>query len=262
MANKFKKIILVAGASALLSGGAFAQTRVVEESLVYDDPTVAKPGSWIFGASADYYNYSAQGAAYDSSNRSYPTTQHFSQPGASLWVGYGDFSLLASYKNGSGTTNVPAANTNWKTNNAETEVNLRWLITPLQMRYFVPYVLAGYIRSVDKDTLSNVYINGVQEVNTTTGKGPGLGIGGIIPITEKYGFRADYRQYAGTSSTVSPVAAFNTSHNIQFIRITGTAYYNVTENVNVQLGVRTQYVQNSPNSTATGGYLSLGYTFH
>jgi len=262
MNTKFTKFALAVSIFATLSTGAFAQSRVIEDSLVYDDPTVAKPGQWIFGASADYYNYSAQGSAYDSSNRSYPTTQHFSQPGASLWLGYGDFSLLASYKNGSGSTNVPAANTNWKTNNTETEVNLRWLIKPLQMKYFVPYVLAGYIRAVDKDTLSNVYINGVQEVNTTTGKGPGLGAGGIIPITEKYGFRADYRQYAGTSSTSSPVAAFNTSSNIQFVRITGTAYYNVTENVNVQLGLRTQYVQSRPNTTTTGGYLSLGYTFH
>lgn len=250
------------GVGALLSGAAYAQTRVVEESLVYDDPTVAKPGSWIFGASADYYNYTTQGAAYDSNSNTYPTTQHWSQPGASLWAGYGNFSLIASYKNGTGTTNVPAANTNWTTKNTETEVNLRYLITPLQMKYFVPYVMAGYIHSVDKDTLSNVYINGVQEVNTTTGKGPGLGIGGIIPVTEKYGFRADYRRYAGTSSTTSPVPAFNTSSNIQFIRMTATAYYNITENINAQLGVRTQYVQNRPNTTATGGYLSLGYTFH
>ena len=242
-------------------GSAFAQQRVVEESLVYDDPTVAKPGNWLFGVSADYYNYTAQGYAYDTNNNKYPSQQNFSQPGVSAWAGYGDFSLLMAYKQGSGSTSVPAANTGWKTENKEFEVNLRYLIMPLSMKYFVPYVLAGYIRAVDQDTLNNVYVNGVLEVNTTTSKGPGLGAGGIIPITQKYGFRADYRQYKGTSTTVSPVAAFNGTSDLQFIRITGTAYYNITDNINFQLGARTQYVQNRPRSTATGGYVSLGYTF-
>jgi hypothetical protein len=94
-----------------------AQQRVIEESLVYDDPTVAKPGKWLFGASVDYYNYTAQGQAYDSNNNKYPSSQNFSQPGASAWAGYGDFSLLMAYKQGSGSTNVPAANTGWKTDN-------------------------------------------------------------------------------------------------------------------------------------------------
>jgi hypothetical protein len=258
--NKFQ-LILVPLLFFIASGTVSAQQRVIEESLVYDDPTVAKPGKWLLGASLDYYNYNAQGQAYDSNNNKYPSSQNFSQPGVSAWAGYGDFSLLAAYKQGSGSTNVPAANTGWKTDNKELEINLRYLIMPLSTKYFVPYVLAGYLRAVDTDTLTNVFINGVQEVNTTTSKGPGIGAGGIIPITEKYGFRADYRQYKGTSSTVSPVQAFNGSVDVQFIRITGTAYYNITDNVNIQLGARTQYVQNRPRSTATGGYLSLGYTF-
>ena len=59
MKSKFIKFALAASVFASLSAGTYAQSRVIEDSLVYDDPTVAKPGQWIFGASADYYNYSA-----------------------------------------------------------------------------------------------------------------------------------------------------------------------------------------------------------
>jgi len=240
---------------SLTSVAAFAQQRVVEESLVYDDPTVAKPGRWLFGVGVDYYNYSSRTQFTNNSGQTYNSDTKFSQPGASAWIGYGDFTLLSSYRQGSGTTNFPG-NTGYTTDQKEFDLSLRYLIKPLGAKYFVPYVLAGYTRLEVKDTISPS-----QAITTTTYNAPGIGVGGIIPITEKYGLRADYRRYKGTSSSQSNDPADNFNPWTQFVKITATAYYNITDNINLQLGARTQYSVTVPLSTTTGGYLSLGFTF-
>jgi len=237
---------------SLTSVAAFAQQRVVEDSLVYDDPTVAKPGKWLFGVGVDYYNWSKQ-----TSFGAYTETQKVSQPGISAWTGYEDFTLLMSYKQGYGTTYYPGNAGGFRSDNQDIDITLRYLIMPLSKKYFVPYILAGYTDMTIKDTqYSNATI-----VTKTFFKAPSIGIGGIIPVTEKYGFRADYKRYKGTSSSSSNDPNDQFVPWTQMIRITATAYYNISENINFQVGARTEYFQSISQSTQTGGYASLGYSF-
>ena len=52
--------------AALVSFTSNAQQRVIEDSLVYNDPTVAKQSMWVKGASIDY-NYTQKNVVgYDS----------------------------------------------------------------------------------------------------------------------------------------------------------------------------------------------------
>jgi len=234
------------------SAGVFSQSRVLEESLVFSDPTVAKSGKWLFGVGVDYYSWSKQ-----TSNGTYTEVMKVSQPGVNTWIGYEDFTLLMSYKQGYGTTNYPGNSGGFRSDNKDLDITLRYLIMPLSKKYFVPYVLAGYTDMVIKDTQ---YSNS-QIVTKTYFKAPSIGVGGIIPVTEKYGFRADYKRYKGTSSSQSNDPYDNFIPWTQFIRITATVYYNITENINLQVGARTEYFQHVSQSTQTGGYASLGYTF-
>ena len=217
------KLTLPAILFILISGAVSAQQRVVEESLVYDDPTVAKPGKWLFGVGADFYSWSKQ-----SSFGSYTETQKVSQPGVSAWTGYDDLTLLVSYKQGYGTTYYPGNNGGFRSDNKDIDITLRYLIMSLSKKYFVPYILAGYTDVTIKDTQ---YGNsGI--VTKTFFKAPSIGIGGIIPVTEKYGFRADYKRYKGMSSSSSNDPNDQFVPWTQMIRITATAYYNISENIN------------------------------
>ena len=118
-------LVLVIGLTSISIN---AQQRIVEESLVYDDPTVARPGKWIFGASVDYLNTSANSEIKDSTGdaNGYQKSNS-SQVGGSAYMGYGDLSLLVNYAPSKTTINnsngVKTAETAWLG-----EVNLRWLI--------------------------------------------------------------------------------------------------------------------------------------
>ena len=243
---------------SLTSVSAFAQQRVVEESLVYDDPTVAKPGKWIFGASIDYLNTSANSETKDSTGdaNGYQKSNS-SQIGGSAYVGYGDFSILANYAPSKTTINntsgVKTAETAWLG-----EVNLRWLIMDLKTQYFVPYVLGGYVRYMSSGTSTGSW-TGWQK---GTIEGPGLGVGGIVPLSEKYGFRADIKQYYANTKNTNSNSSYNTTDKQQFWMITATAYYNITQNVNIQVGAQNNFIQGIPYSSQTGVYGKVGYTFH
>ncbi len=243
---------------ALSSFSTFAQQRVVEESLVYDDPTVARPGKWIFGLSVDYLNTSANSETKDSTGdaNGYQKSNS-SQVGGSAVLGYGDLSLLINYAPSKTTINnnsgVKTAETAWLG-----EVNLRWLIMDLKTKYFVPYVLGGYVRYMSSGTSTGTW-TGWQK---GTIEGPGLGVGGIVPLTEKYGFRADIKQYYANSTTTNSNVSYNTTDKQQFWMITATAYYNITQNINFQLGAQNNFIQGIPYSSQTGFYGKLGYTFH
>jgi len=262
MNTKFTKIALAVSMFATLSTGAFAQSRVIEDSLVYDDPTVAKPNSWLYGLSVDYNNTTANAAATDTQgNVNYQKTVS-STVGASAFAGYGNFTLMGTYTPGRSTASVPAYAVTINQTSWTGDLTLRWLVMDLQTRYFVPYLLGSYMKAGGTDSM-NVYVNGVQEINKYTAQGPGVGFGGIIPLTEKYGFRADVRDYFAKVNTTSNVFPqyFNSNKNIQYIRSTLTGYYNFTDSINLQIGVQNSFTKNQSMSSATGFYTKLGYTF-
>lgn len=264
MVIKMKKIKYLFIALAFTSCGVIAAERIVEDSLVYDDPTVSKAGQWKGGVSFDLYRFTSPVSATNTQGQSVSATENLTQPGVSGFAGYGDFTLLGSYRQGQSTTQYgsPVSNSG-QTTSYETEFDLRYLATPLAMEYFVPYVMLSYINHRESDYVSGSYVNGVGEHNFLTLKGPGAGIGGIIPITAKYGLRVDERFFDANNtnqSNIYPSLGFSAHANVNIT--TATAYYNVTDNINAQVGFRSQQVhQTNNNSTTNGYYATIGYTF-
>lgn len=257
---KFTKFALAASMFTTLSTGAVAQNRVIEDSLVYDDPTVARPGQWIYGAGIGAYYSNSNTSGTDTSGNTVNATQQFTQPQVSVFVGYSDVTLLLRYQRISATTQFPG---NKMTNKGNTlSADLRYLITPLQAKYFVPYVLASYVDQTENETFSFVNNNGLQQTGKVVAKGPGLGIGGIVPITEKYGVRLDVKQYNLTATVTSNMyAGLNSSRNLQYRMGQATAYYNLSNHVNIQIGGQATYVPNQSQSTSYGFITMLGVSY-
>jgi len=258
--TKFNKFTLAAMILAAFSTSTIAQTRVVEDSLVYDDPTVAKPGEWVYGAAIGAYYSNSNTSGNNTSGSTVTATQQFTQPQGSVFVGYSDVTLLMRYQRISATTQFPG---NTLTNKGNTfSADLRYLVTPLQAKYFVPYVLASYVDQTENETFSYVNSSGVQQTGKVVAKGPGLGLGGIVPITEKFGVRLDVRQYNATSTVTSNMfAGLAGSRNIQYRMGQATAYYNLTDHVNLQIGGQASYVANQSQSTAYGFVTMLGVSY-
>jgi len=260
------KKILIGTIFSLVSCLVYSQQRVIEDSLVYNDPTVAKQSKWVKGVSIDYNYTQKDGVGYDSQGGAHYQATNSSTVGFSAFGGYGNFTLMATYAPEKYSTTVPpSGNLSSTTNiNGSTdwyEVIGRYLITDLQTKYFVPYVLGGFAYVKDRQDM-DVYVNGVREVNKTKSSGPGIGLGAIIPLTKNYGLRADIREYFASVTTSSNViGAFNRTREVQYIRSTVTGYYNISDNVNLQLGLQSSFIVNQVKSTGTGGYLKLGYTF-
>jgi len=255
--NKYKYLII---ALAIISTTVCAEERVLEDSLVYDDPTVAKPGEWVYGAAIGAYYSNANTSGNDPSGNTVNATQQYTQPQGSVFVGYSDVTFLLRYQKINATTQFPG---NTITNKGNTySADLRYLVTPLQAKYFVPYVLASYFEQNENETFSYVNNSGIQQTGKNVAKGPGLGIGGIVPITDKFGVRLDVRQYNATSTVTSNMfAGLSGSRNIQYRIGQATAYYNLTDHINLQVGAQTSYIANEPQSTAYGFVTMLGVSY-
>jgi hypothetical protein len=255
-------VLLVSAATT----AAYSQQREIKESLVFSDPTVAKSDSWVKGFSVDYNSTTKDGVGYDSGGGAHYQSTNSNTVGFSGFIGYGNFTLMFTQAPERFTTVVPASGnltTSTTINGSSTTRELvgRYLLTELQSTYFVPYVLGGYVTFEDTQDM-DVYINGVREVNKNSASGPGLGLGGIFPISEKFGFRADAKQYyANLTTTSNVIAAFNASRDIKYVRSTITAYYNLTDRINLQLGVQSSFIVNQERTLGTGTYLKFGYTF-
>jgi len=245
---------------------AHSQQREIKESLVFSDPTVAKSDSWVKGFSVDYNSTTKDGVGYDSGGGAHSQSTNSNTVGFSGFIGYGNFTLMFTQAPERFTTVVPASGnltTSTIINGSSTTRELvgRYLLTELQGTYFVPYVLGGYVTFDDTQDM-DVYINGVREVNKSSGGGPGLGFGGIFPMSEKFGFRADAKLYYGNiTNTSNVIAAFNTSEKVKYVKSTITAYYNLTDRINLQLGIQSSFVVNQELTQGTGTYLKFGYTF-
>jgi len=259
----FKFAILLALTSSF---SAYSQQREIQESLVYSDPTVAKGDKWVQGFSIDYFQTTKDGVGYDSGGGAHYQSTKSKQMGFSAFLGHGDFTLMFTRMPEKYNTIVPASGnlTSSTTINGLTYVNEligRYLLTDYQNEYFVPYVLGGYAMLNDTQDM-DVYVNGVREVNKTKGGGPGFGVGAIFPLTSKYGFRADVKEYLSKITNESNViSGFNATRSVQYVKSTLTAYYNIDNNVNAQIGVQNSFVINQDKSSGTGFYIKLGYTF-
>jgi hypothetical protein len=258
----FSGIIFTGLALTVLSPTAFAADRVIEDTLVYKDPTVAKKDQWVKGVSVDYWNV----------NTSIPSTYgninvHFSQPGISAFVGYSDISVLASYRRGTGTADLNttilgyAVAIHQSITDSQIEIDLRWLMHGLQTKFMTPYVLAAHVeQTTDITTSATLTSTGTNlpltnPSDTSKTKTNGLGVGGIFPINAKFGVRADARYGRANSG----------SDNNSVALVTVTGYYNIAQGLNAQLGARYEQDGASSKGSAevhiTGLYATLGYSF-
>jgi hypothetical protein len=242
---------------ASISTATFAADRVIEESLVYKDPTVSHQNEMVKGISLDYYSFSQDITIPNAYGPAMSGTLSYQQPGISGFVGFGDITLMASYRSGTGTASVNGIIThtpvtiNDSFTRSEYELDLRWLMANYQTTYFTPYVLIGYGGSTMNQTLTVVGYPQINLSQDNTATAPLIGVGAIIPVSEKIGFRIDEKFGFVTDSS-----AGNSTEN----RLTGTMYYNFADAWNAQLGARYESYSDGSAST-TGGYAMLGYTF-
>ena len=139
-------------------------------------------------------------------------------------------------------------------------VDLRYLAIPLQQKYFVPYALLSYTTS-HSGVEFNTYSNGIQKRNFNHAKGPGIGLGALIPITDRYGVRVDIRQYQLKTYNTSNYSSSIESRNLEYRQIGSSAYYNLTERITTQLGATYAYLNNISNSNSLGINFAVGIRF-
>ena len=76
-----KYLIWITLLLSFFSSGAFSQSRVIEDSLVYSDPTLSKGGGWIYGGSVDYWQVNMK---YKPIAGAYTGNLDYGQPGISF----------------------------------------------------------------------------------------------------------------------------------------------------------------------------------
>ena len=256
-----KYLIWITLLLSFFSSGAFSQSRVIEDSLVYSDPTLSKGGGWIYGGSVDYWQVNMR---YPSDNSNVVGTLNYYQPGASLFIGKGDLTVLLSYKNGSGDLEYPFDTS--KITTTQTQLSLRYLLSDLSTEYVTPYVMTSYW---DYELKSTQYFpkspSTYYATENTKSRAPMIGGGGIFPFSKSFGLRLD-GLWGITNSSGSHTRGNRMGNTGNITMLTSTLYYNVTENVNFQFGYQLTTFKpsanyNQTNRTVDGLYLKLGYTF-
>lgn len=257
--------VLIGLVLAILSTASCAEDRIIEESLVYKDPTVAPQDQWVKGISVDYW------AVKNSSTSSIGTINYsYNEPGVSGFVGYGDISVLASYKKAKfsfSPMQIASLNATYSgsANVTAFEISARWLIRKLAAEHLTPYVLIGYGKGTT-DTAATLQDNATNTtLATITSNGTSqfkeIGIGAILPVNSTVGFRVDTRY--GTSSATDNIRP--TAVTAKGNSYTATMYYNIAKGWNAQLGAKLsssgQASDGTPGSKFTGYYTTLGYSF-
>jgi hypothetical protein len=255
--------------SFALPSSVFAQGRVIEETLLVKDPTVASAGKWKVGGAAEFWYVNGKYNFYDSSgNKVGDGTISFTQPGGNFFAGYGDFTVQGTYRSGKGDLNANIGTLSYTTHTKQTddELTLRWLIRAWSSRVLTPYVLVGYSETKtveDRTITAGAFVwtcTGQKTASYTTDyKAPLLGIGGIFPISEKFGVRLDgrYKHYRATQTCSGLTGTGNGGDG------TLTGYYNITDSWNLQLGGKYTYLNGGSDiswSSRVGFFGMLGYS--
>ena len=241
-------------------------TRTVNEKLVYTDPTLASANKFVYGVSADGFIENFTTPASNSPNVTGSVTS--TNPGITGYAGYGDITVIGTYRYSDSTTQFSTNNVVAKSDSYD--VGLRWLVSDLSTNYFTPFLLGGYQYGKTKETLT--FTNGTTP--SAIGNfdyhysGTYLGAGGIIPINETWGFRADYKHTLNVSVSVdSNTCCTATSiSNAKQKQWQAVAYYNFDQNINLQAGFQSTnltYTTSGLNldRKSTAPYIKLGYTF-
>jgi hypothetical protein len=256
------------------SSTAFSQGRTIEETLVVTDPTVAAAGKWKVGGAAEYWWVRTKYDIVNSSGQDVgDATLTFKQPGWNVFVAYGNLTLQATRRSGSGdfTGNQGSVAYTGPQKSTDQEFTARWLFPT---RAVSPYVLVGYATTKLEQTRTITSGGGVTwscsnsptlQTNTEY-KGPFVGGGAIVPFSEKVGFRGDIRlKWNKGTQTENGSNTFcdNGSSSGLGYDATMTAYWNIIGGLNAQFGVKFQWLNAGSevdNWFRTGLFGMLGYT--
>jgi hypothetical protein len=250
--------------------------KAKQDKLVNYDPTVAAAGNWVFGISAEYSKYkSTEPLYYPSGGVLNSTAQGYSvsQPGVSVWFGQDDITVTASFRKRSGTVasvvpTVGSLSKTFKTN--EFAFDVRWLMQEYSSGYFVPFVLAGLAFNSTSGTANEISF---QDVYSQKDLILMAGVGAIIPVDEKVGFRIEGRlgadkqkcsgNYVAAPGVPLSFSSYSYSATAMYSRITAEMYYNISEEWNTQVGVRrgSYSAGIGPAYNNTALYASVGYAF-
>jgi hypothetical protein len=256
------------------SSTAYSQGRTIEETLVVQDPTVAAPGKWKVGGAVEYWWVRTTYDIVDSSGNDVgDATLTFKQPGWNVFVAYGNLTLQATRRSGSGdfTGNQGALTYTGPQKSTDQEFTARWLFPT---RGVSPYLLVGYANTKLEQTREitsggpTVWsCSGSRVLQTNTEyKGPFVGGGAIVPFSEKFGFRGDLRlKWNKGTQTENGSNAFcdNASSSGLGYDMTMTGYWNIVGGLNAQLGVKFQWLNAGGDVDQwfrTGFFGMLGYT--
>lgn len=249
-----------------------AGQRVIEEEIVLQDPTVARSGRWTAGGSFEGWYVSGPLTTYDANGNVIAKGRiNGGMPGGNAFVGYGDFTLQVSYRSGNfAYTKTFVTNGNsvdGDRKQTEFETTLRYLYK--WKKHFSPYALVGFNRA----TISRTEVfktpgvtwayNGREAFADRYTYDSGLiGLGAIVPFNQYLGARVDgrllfssgeWKRDDGRTVTGSGVGAAGTL----------TGYANVYQGVNIQAGIKGQFL-NAKNVGyyGTGGFFgSIGYSY-
>lgn len=263
--------------SAFIVSGAFAQERVIEEELILKDPTVAERGKFLIGGAADLW-YVRGPLKSRAEGRNIGTIEG-SMVGGSGYLGYDNFTLMLSYKQGDfeSDLNKDGFRSVRNTDRDEFEIKLRWmfretcfpclLVRDKKILGVVPYVMAGYNRTkLDVNrrftTLGIVFVESgsdilLREFVYDSGL---VGVGGILPFGDTgLGIRADVSAFYTSLERTTTNPAPGVNPDASGTGIGGqahlTGYWNIYKGFNLQAGAK----YSSLNGGDAGRYDRVGF---
>jgi len=232
----------------------------------------------MVGAAGEIWYVSGDYVQYDSNNNKIGEGNlSFTQPGGSMWVGYGDFTVLFTARSGKGDQTLTynpgvitpqAVTTTSEIRQKDAELIVRWLARPLSARWVMPYGVVGYTQTKFDQDESLPAGSTFPIINTRTRhfrytyKGPLLGVGAIFPFTEMFGARADLRVKFYDAEVTSEYGTKSGSGAGADIIVTG--YMNFWRGFNLQAGIKASSLNGGQevgsSVTRSGVFGMLGYT--
>ncbi len=226
--------------------------KTAQYRLASNDPTVAAEGKWVYGISAEYAKfkateplyYPAAGGVLNSVTQSYSV----SQPGVSVWAGFGDITVMASFRKRTGNVAslVPGVGPLSKSfRTSDTEFDVRWLIPQFSSSHFAPYAIAGLGLGSTSGTANEIdFLDTYSQKDTLLM----MGAGAIFPLDEKIGFRAEGRMgwdkqkssgtYVASPGVTLSFNSYSYSATATYNRLSASMYYKIGAGWNAQLGFR------------------------
>ena len=270
---------------------AFAtEKRVIEEKLIYNDPTVAKPDEWIFGISLDFWYLTDIGMYTEEGEEKERNGEFY---GGGIWFGKGTSALFLNINGGNKTYEKSTTKTVYteKNDRINGALKFRELMPSLDFEILgfniVPYfLLGGEIEKYDGDGKSTGLkvgrYNG-QKVRYTSRQYTDyayegfLGLGIIIPFCNWAGYRTDLSGvYSYVERKIDFQNATTSDPNLANINLdyggsgcgtnwTSTFYFDLFEGLNLQAGWQYEWRYYPITGMGTGanwGFFGmLGYTF-